>query len=458
MAAEYTLEDVRQYLQRTIRVERVVVFVKLAVMLLAFSVLVLGLGHVRPPEGPGELEPGSFQHMLLRSIEYFRLQLVMYVAGNAIFWFCLFVLGRRIKRYALIKTIAFFLVIIDILFVSLLIWLLPEPQQALFWLYPLVLVHAVLLFPDALTMAVLTVISGAFYFAAATWSTSLLALPGMVPPDPAAEEIQRRGMILNVIILALVGGGCYGGNFLVRMRLRAIGEDQERMIREEKLRLAAMMATSVAHELKNPLAVMNNAAFILRRSEDHLEPKLRRQVDIIASEIQRSDKIIMDLLGYAKLAGSKIVRVSVNHILDEALGNLKNEITTRKIVVTKAYERHLPPLLIDVAQLRTLVSNLLLNACEAIASLGKITVETGYSDDGSIEISIADTGKGIAEEDLPKIFDSFFTTKQAGTGLGLSIVESIAKAYGGTVAVKSQVGVGSRFTVRLPTRTVRERQ
>jgi signal transduction histidine kinase len=105
-----------------------------------------------------------------------------------------------------------------------------------------------------------------------------------------------------------------------------------------------------------------------------------------------------------------------------------------------------------------MISNLLLNACEAIASLGKITVETGYSDDGSIEISIADTGKGIAEEDLPKIFDSFFTTKQAGTGLGLSIVESIAKAYGGTVAVKSQVGVGSRFTVRLPTRTVRERQ
>jgi signal transduction histidine kinase len=320
-----------------------------------------------------------------------------------------------------------------------------------------VLVHAVLLFPDALTMALLTVVSAAFYGAAATWSTGVLSLPGMPPMDPAAQEIQRRGIILNVVILALVGGGCYGAHLLVRMRLRALSEDQERMIRTEKLNLAAMMATSIAHELKNPLAVMNNAAFILRRGEGQLEPKLRKQIDIIASEIQRSDKIIMDLLGYAKLAGGKILRVNVNQVLDEALEDLDNEIAARRIVVTKAYERHLPPLLIDAAQLRTMVSNLLLNACEAIDSLGKITVETGYSDEGSIEISIADTGKGIAEENLPRVFDSFFTTKEAGTGLGLSIVESITKAYGGTVTVKSQKGSGSRFTVRLPTRTVRER-
>ncbi|MBN1917197.1 MAG: GHKL domain-containing protein [Verrucomicrobia bacterium] len=451
MAPEHTLEDVRQYLQRVTRVERIVLPVKLAVILLAFSVLVLGIGQLAGPVSPT-------QQTFVRRIGSLRLQLGMYTIGNVIFWFFLFVLGRKIKHYAFVKTTGFLLVVIDMVFVSALIWLLPGPQQALFWLYCLVLVHAVLLFPDAVTMGVLTLISIGLYGAAALWQSTIIELPGSHVAESLDRESQRPITVLHFVILGLVGGGCYGGNFLIRNRLRALVEEQERVIREEKLNLAAIMATSIAHELKNPLAVMNNAAFILRRNEAQFEPKLRRQIEIIASEIQRSDKIIMDLLGYAKLAGGKILSISVNQILDEAIEDLQNEMAARKIVVTKAYERQLPPLLIDPAQLRTLVSNLLLNACEAIDSLGKITVATAYSDDGAIEMTIADTGKGIAEEELAKVFNSFYTTKEAGTGLGLSIVESIAKAYGGTVAVESRPGVGTQFTVRLPTRTVRERQ
>ena len=192
--------------------------------------------------------------------------------------------------------------------------------------------------------------------------------------------------------------------------------------------------------------------------DETLDPKLRKQVDIISSEIQRSDKIIMDLLGYSKLASGKIDRVNVNAALDEALEDLKNEIGSRRIVIAKAYARHLPRLLIDRTQFRTMMSNLLLNACEAIDSLGKITVGTDYSDDGFIEVSIADTGKGIPEENLPKVFDSFFTTKTTGSGLGLSIVNSIAQAYGGTVSVESRLDKGSCVTARLPTRTARAKQ
>jgi signal transduction histidine kinase len=397
--------------------------------------------------------------MFLRSVQLFKWQLLLYAVGNGIFWFCLFVIGQRIARYLFIKTIAFFLVIIDILFVSLLIWLLPALQASLFWLYCFVLVHAVLLFPDALTLGVMTVLSAAFYGGAVAWSTPADA--GWIPADvgaQAADDQQGKTVILNIVILGLTGAGCWGANSLIQMRLRALGEEQERLIRTEKLNLAAMMATSIAHELKNPLAIMNNAAFILRRSQDQLDEKLRDQVRIIATEVQRSDKIIMDLLGYAKLAGGKIDRVNVNRILDEALQDLKNEIASRQIVVAKVYARHLPRLLIDPTQLRTAVSNVLLNACEAIDTLGKITVTTNYNDEGFIEISISDTGKGIPEDDLTRVFDSFFTTKESGTGLGLSIVESITRAYGGTVSVKSEKGSPTRFTMLLPIRTVRERR
>ncbi len=472
MATEHTLEDVRQYLQRTIAVERIVFFVKMAVIAFAFSVVVLGVGPLGAPlvtelqEGVS-LEPSSSQTIFLRSVQYFKLQLLLYTVGNGIFWFCLFVLGRRISRYAFIKTTAFFLVIIDILFVSLLIWLLPGLQKSLFWLYCFGLVHAVLLFPDALTMVALTALSAAFYGGAVGWSIANDAVELPAPNDPYFAESQRvlavqaeeerRGVILNIVILGMTGAGCWGANTLIQMRLRALSEDQERMIRTEKLNMAGMMASSIAHELKNPLAIMNNAAFILRRSEEQLDAKLRKQVTIITSEIQRSDKIIMDLLGYAKLVAGRIDSVNVNAVLDEALQDLQNETASRRIVVAKEYKRHLPRLLIDRTQLRTMVSNLLLNACEAIDSLGRITITTDYSDDGFIEISIADTGKGISEANLPKVFDSFFTTKESGTGLGLSIVDTITKAYDGTVSAKSQEGSGSCFTVRLPTRTIRAR-
>jgi signal transduction histidine kinase len=418
MAAERTLEDVRQYLRRTIGIERVVLFVKLAVIVFGLSVVVLGVGPLGSEDLPGA-EPGTSQEVFFKSIRYFTLQLVLYAAANAIFWFNLFVLGRRISRYLFIKTTAFFLVIIDMLFVSLLIWLLPALQTSLFWLYCFVLIHAVLLFPDAATLGALTVLSGAFYAGAVTWNIARSQAERPLPYEQEAElaersEQGRRAVMLHLVILGMVGGGCWGGNTLIQTRLRALVEAQERVIRTEKLNLAGMMATSIAHELKNPLAIMNNAAYILRRNQDALDPKLRRQVEIIASEIERSDKIIMELLGYTKLAGGKIDRVNVNRVLDDALEDLKNEIDTHRIVIAKSYAPRLPRLLIDRTQLRTLASNLLLNACEAIESLGRITVETGYTDDGFIEISITDTGKGILEENLQRVFDSLFTTKTSG--------------------------------------------
>ena len=176
MATEHTLEDVRQYLKRTISVERVVLLVKLAVIAFAFSVVIIGVGPLGTSDdtaisgADGGTGSDSGPTHFRSTVVYFKLQLALYTVGNCIFWFCLFVVGRRISRYLFIKTTAFFLVIIDIIFVSLLIWLLPDLQSSLFWLYCFVLIHAVLLFPDALTLGALTAVSIAFYVGAASWS------------------------------------------------------------------------------------------------------------------------------------------------------------------------------------------------------------------------------------------------------------------------------------------------
>ena len=216
--------------------------------------------------------------------------------------------------------------------------------------------------------------------------------------------------------------------------------------------MAGMLAAQVAHELKNPLSIMTNAAFLLRRSKDRLDPRLRDQVQIIEQEIERSDLIIREFLDYAKLAEGKIEPVMVNDCIDESLASLRNELESRTIHVDRQYALDLPFLFIDSTQLRQVFANIILNACEAMEHGGTLTIRTSYSPDGFIQVAIADTGKGMTKELLSNIFRPFYTTKDKGTGMGLSIVQNLLRAYNGEITAQSEPGKGTEFLLRFPTR------
>jgi signal transduction histidine kinase len=197
---------------------------------------------------------------------------------------------------------------------------------------------------------------------------------------------------------------------------------------------------------------MTNAAFLLRRSSDTLDPRATEQLEIIEDEIKRSASIITELLDYAKLAEGTIQRVLVNEALDEAVSALKHELSSRGVEVNKDYSLDLPFLFIDPAQLRQVFINLLLNSCEAIATDGGISITTSYSRDGFIEVSVSDTGTGMPPEVAANIFKPFYTTKDKGTGMGLAIAQNVVRAYRGQVRVESTPGVGTTFHLRFPTR------
>ncbi len=385
-----------------------------------------------------------------------------YAALSAAYWLYLFVFSQRLKRQWLTKAIVFVSALADNLFLGVLVnaamIVAPEeyyllgggPEASLFWAYCALVVRNTLLFSDAVFGSALGSLYVIGYLGAILVNmVSLQERPEGIPTITDAEE---RLLIFRALVLGLVTVCSSVIYRLIQRRRKELDDAHERAIRSERLDMAGMLAGQVAHELKNPLSVMTNAAFLLRRSKEGLGEKLRHQVEIIEEEIRRADRIIRDLLDYAKLAEGKIEAVLVNDCIEDSLNNLRHEIDARQIRVEKNYSFDLPFLFIDPGQLRQVFSNLLLNACEAIGQVGTISVSTNYSLDGFIEISIGDTGKGMSEDVLAKVFKAFYTTKERGTGMGLSIVQNVVRAYDGEINASSQPGEGTVFRLRFPAR------
>jgi two-component system cell cycle sensor histidine kinase/response regulator CckA len=253
-----------------------------------------------------------------------------------------------------------------------------------------------------------------------------------------------------------------------------IAEDvTERQRREELLRRSERMASlgttlaGVAHELNNPLAAVIGFAQILLRSVE--EAEYRSGLQTIFHEARRASHIVKDLLTFARRqeAGQR-ASVSLNDIVDYIMSTRRYALETRGIVLELALAPSLPAVVADPTQIEQVVLNLVVNAEQALVSLldvrhdageddasprrqGRITVRTAL-EGNVVSLEVADTGIGIAPEDLPRIWDPFWTTKAEGegTGLGLPVVHGIISSLGGSIEVTSGVGEGTRFHVRLP--------
>ncbi|MCH7591114.1 GHKL domain-containing protein, partial [PVC group bacterium] len=184
------------------------------------------------------------------------------------------------------------------------------------------------------------------------------------------------------------------------------------------------------------------------------EPLILRQLEIVKKEIGRSDKIITDLLGYARMRDGKIDEVDVGEILDNALVMVLELQPDHgsDIDIKKIYAKNMPGLWIDPGQLQQVFVNLLTNAVESLEDICRvIQLETQYDRDRKeIVIVIGDRGKGIEKDCQLKMFDSFFTTKKNGTGLGLSIAKSIVETYNGFISIDSERGMGTTLHIRFP--------
>lgn len=226
---------------------------------------------------------------------------------------------------------------------------------------------------------------------------------------------------------------------------------EEEMRRNERLAGLAEMAAGVAHELRNPLASLSGVMQILRTE---LSPKgeHRKLMEIALREMDRLDTIIAAFLTSTRPVELQMARCNIVPVLDETVKLLYTHADYRpSIVVRQEFDAPDIWLMADSDQLRQVVWNLLLNAVQAMPQGGTLTVQAGRRPaEGGVEVSIRDTGKGIAPEHLRQIFTPFFTTRHGGSGLGLAIVHRIIEAHHGRISVESREGQGTTVTLSLP--------
>jgi signal transduction histidine kinase len=276
--------------------------------------------------------------------------------------------------------------------------------------------------------------------------------------DLTPHEVIGEPFVLRMLVLWLTSLSCYGAQaFLERQRLAA-EEAGEFAARESQLHSAGRLAAEFAHQIKNPLAVIRNTAYSLRRSLQNANTAAAgQQIDIIQEEVARADRVITQVMGYAQLSEGRVEKLDVARKIEQAVEQVLPAAVPTAIRVEKNIADHLPPLLMQRAHFSEILVNLLQNARDALDGRGNIVIEAVARRDHTVEISVADSGPGIAPDKLERVFEAYFTTKAKGTGLGLAIVKHNVELYGGTVRVDSALGQGAKFTVVFPAKMLPNR-
>lgn len=232
----------------------------------------------------------------------------------------------------------------------------------------------------------------------------------------------------------------------VEERTAELREAQDQLLQAERLSVLGQLAAGLGHELRNPLGAIKNASFLLTLLLPNPEGTLREAIEIIVDGVATSERIIHSLLDYARTLAPASQETDLALIVREAL-------TRAAVPAGIETADHLPPVLPitgDPGQLVQVFLNLIQNAVQAMDGRGTLTLSSAVDDDGSICITVADTGVGIAPENAERIFEPLFTTKAKGIGLGLALTKTLVEGHGGSIAFESAVGEGTAFKVCLP--------
>ena len=230
------------------------------------------------------------------------------------------------------------------------------------------------------------------------------------------------------------------------MRTSELRETQEKLVRQEKLAVLGQLAGSVGHELRNPLAVINNALYYLKLVGADSSEKVKEYLGIIQTEAHTAEKIITDLLDFARIKSVDVEAVSAFRLVERVFERYP---APNSVNVTLEIPEDLPMLYVDPRQMEQVLGNLIINACQAMPDGGELAV-TARQEQEMIAIVVKDTGVGISPENMKKLFEPLFTTKAKGIGLGLAVSQKLVEANGGRIEVQSEADRGSTFTVYLP--------
>jgi len=246
----------------------------------------------------------------------------------------------------------------------------------------------------------------------------------------------------------------FAGHVILFRDMTEVRRLKEEIARSRRLASLGNLAAGVAHEIRNPLSSIKGfATWFRERYRDN--PEDRETADVMIREVDRMNRVITQLLEFAQPLAMNRVPTLLPAVIRHALKMVEGEARNKGI----ALETDLPaeigenPIPLDADRMTQVFLNLYLNALAAMEAGGILRVSLTRRDEQTVQIIIADTGSGIPKEDLPRVFDPYFTTRSSGTGLGLAIVHKIVEAHGGEVRLESEPGQGTTVTILLLKKT-----
>jgi signal transduction histidine kinase len=432
------------------------------------------------------------------AVEAIQYLLWIYIAVNAVVAGLL--LGLRRLPLPLVQWGVFAIILVDGIFLSALVALTGGYDSILYWLFLALIVRGAVSVPRATSQILLNLTLTACYVMAgviniyvvrtlldeARFNAANQAPPHHAPGiigQAAAPDLRPRSplspagdpedsspdnlapynppdnlaqtLTLRLALLLLMTVCCYGVQVLLERQRRAVEEAREFAMREGQLRSAGRVAAEFTHQIKNPLAIINNAAFSLQRALKQGKTVSAEQIRIIQEEVEHSDRIITQIMGYAQLSEGHVEKLNLIEELNHAIAQVFPPAAAYPVRIHRDHLDEFPPMFMQRRHLLDTFVNLLQNAREALGDKGgNIFLSAHCHADYSIEVAIRDDGPGIPPEKQERIFEAYFTTKAKGTGLGLATAKHNVELYGGTVRVDSALGKGARFTLVFPARAL----
>jgi len=266
-------------------------------------------------------------------------------------------------------------------------------------------------------------------------------------------EHQGRNRLLSINVVPLVRDKRITGSLIYIEDITERRKDEYRLRRAENLASLTTLAAGVAHEIKNPLGSISIHLQLLQKAMEKKNIKKDSQTDkyfsVLNEEVDRLNRIVVEFLFAVRPMNLELHEGDINRIISQIMEFVRYEMEQSKIMCLLELDEELPIILLDERYMKQALLNLVTNAKAAMPKGGVLTVATNHADN-EIRISVCDTGIGINEENLAKIFDPYFTTKDTGTGLGLTQVYKIIREHQGEITVDSAPNQGSEFKIILP--------